>query len=91
MGLQIDGITFYDNLKPDLVRIMDRSGIAIAEFLQISQKVDVLYFPISPYVTTIARQSRTLPGRIYRSKKATSFSSDAMTSVAPANDVFYIS
>ena len=44
MGAQIDDITFYDNLKPDLARTMDRSGIAIAEFLQISQKVDVLYF-----------------------------------------------
>ena len=31
-GAQIDDITFYDNLKPDLARIMDRSGIAIAEF-----------------------------------------------------------
>ena len=45
VGAQIDDITFYDNLKPDLARIIDRSGIAIAEFLQISQKVDVLYFP----------------------------------------------
>ena len=34
----------YDNLKPDLARIMERNGIAIAEFPQISQKVDVLYF-----------------------------------------------
>ena len=38
MGAQIDDITFYDNLKPDLARIMDRSGIAFAEFLKISQK-----------------------------------------------------
>ena len=38
VGAQINDITFYDNLKPELARIMDRSGIAFAEFLQVSQK-----------------------------------------------------
>ena len=45
VGAQIDDITFYDNLKPDLARIIDRSGIAIAEFLQISQKSGCPLFP----------------------------------------------